>query len=954
MMKKIFLLFSVFIALCLPVCAQLYIISGKVNDKRDNSPLIGVSISVTKTDNSGTKTGTITDTDGSFTISSLSNGAYTIELEYVGYKKLSKSITIANESVAIGVLKLETEAKQLKEVTVAGKQIRAEQKGDTSQFRADAYKTNPDATTEDLVTKMPGVTTDNTGLKVNGENVQQILVDGKPFFGNDPTIALKNLPAEVIDKIQIFDRLSDQSGFTGFDDGNAQKTMNIITKRNKSEGVFGKVYAGYGTDERYLAGGNLNFFKGNRRISVLGLSNNINQQNFSAEDILGATGGLQGGGRGGRRGGGGNGGGNNFMVGQQGGIAATQALGLNYIDNWGKKIKVSASYFFNNTNNTNNSGISRNYFNNPDSVVLYKDNNTSEVGNNNHRLNARFEYTKDSLNSITFTPSFSFQDNNSSTSGIANNSTGDVLQSLTNNLTNANNNGYNSSGNLLFQHKFRKQRRTVSLNLNGSLNEKAGNGTNISTNEFYNIDTLIDRRDQRYDIYTKNSTLSANLSYTEPVGKSGQLMFTYNPSVSSNIADKDTRSFNTITNEYSKKDTLFSSNYNNDYLTQKVGISYRINNKKSNFNIGTNLQKATLNGVQIFPRDFNTSRSFNNILPNLFYNHKYEDGRNLRIMYRTSTDVPSLSQLQNVIDISNPILLRTGNASLNQTFEQRLIVRYGLTKSQSGRNFFLNLFISNTKDYIANATYIPKRDSLFIDPVTSTSILINRGSQLSQPVNLDGYWNTRLFATYGLPFGIIKSNINFIGGLNYVRTPGVINKLVNYSDNYIPSLGMVLSSNVSENLDFTLSYTGYYNVVNNSIQSNANNNFYNHNASFRINWIFLNNFVLNTNITNNYYTAFSGSGLQNYYLWGAFLGYKFMKKTMEARLSVYDLLNQNTSITRTVTETYIENTNTQVLKQYFMFQLTYNIRKFKGAAPPEPEKTDNNYMPIQGVPDYRK
>ncbi len=953
-MKKIFLIVFVFIVLCVPAFAQVYNLSGVVNDKKDNSPIVGISITVSKTDDKGAKTGTITDLNGNFIVTGLTNGSYLVELEYVGYRKLKRSITISNESISMGTLNLETEAKQLNEVKVAGKQIRAEQKGDTSQFRADAYKTNPDATTEDLVTKMPGVTSDNTGLKVNGENVQQILVDGKPFFGNDPSVALKNMPAEVIDKIQIFDRLSDQSGFTGFDDGNAQKTMNIITKRNKSEGVFGKVYAGYGTDERYLAGGNLNFFKGNRRISVLGLSNNINQQNFSAEDILGATGGAQGGGRGGRRGGGGNGGNNNFMVGQQGGIAATNALGLNYSDNWGKKIKVSGSYFFNNTDNTNNSGITRNYFNNPDSVVLYTDDNTSKTLNTNHRFNARIEYTIDSSNSITFTPSLSLQENNSSTIGIANNSAGDVLQSLTNNKTSAYNNGYNSTGNLLYQHKFKKARRTISLNLSGGLNEKVGNGTNYSTNEFYNIDTLIDRRDQRYELYSNGSNLSANLSYTEPIGKLGQLMLSYNPSISNNVSDKDTRSLNTITNEYSEKDTLFSNNYNNSYNTQRAGISYRINNKNSNFNIGTNVQQATLTGVQVFPKNFNTERLFNNVLPNLFYNHKYDDGRNLRIMYRTSTDVPSLTQLQNVIDISNPILLRTGNVSLNQTFEQRLIVRYGLTKSQSGRNFFLNMFVSNTNDYIATATYIPTRDSMFSDPVTNTSILINRGSQLSQPVNLDGYWNTRLFATYGLPVGFIKSNVNFIGGLNYVRTPGIINTLLNYSDNYVPSLGMVVSSNVSENIDFTLSYTSYYNVVNNSIQRSANNNFYNHNASLRFTWIFLKNFVLNTNITNNYYTAFSGTGTQNYYLWGAFLGYKFMKKTMEARISVYDVLNQNTSINRSVTETYIENTNTQVLKQYFMFQLTYNIRKFKGFPPPEPEKLDNNQMQIPGLPDYRK
>jgi len=931
--------------------AQTYSLSGHVVDKKDGGALPGVAVIVVSKADTSIKNGIVTDADGNFQLSGFSSGSYSLRLDYLGYEAIRRTANIAAADLQLGIIKMGSVAKELKGVTVAGKQVRSEQKGDTSQFNADAFKTHPDASAEDLVTKMPGVTSDNAGVKVNGEAVQQILVDGKPFFGTDPTLALKNLPAEVIDKIQVFDKLSDQSMFTGFDDGNAQKTMNIITRRNKSEGVFGKVYAGYGTDEKYTAGGNMNFFNGDRRISVLGLANNINQQNFSAEDILGISGGGQSrGGRGGPGGrGGGGGGGNNFMVGQQGGIATTNSLGLNYSNNWGKKMKVSGSYFFNGTDNVNISSTNRTYFNtrSADSSILYRDSSNSETANTNHRFNLRMEYTIDSSNSVTFTPSLSLQQNNASNTDTAKNTIADVLQSLTNNSTTSNNTGYNASANLLYQHKFAKPKRTVSLNLNTTINEKTGDGSNYSLNEYYGSATKTVLRDQHYDLYNNSATFSPNLTYTEPVDDKGQLQFSYNPSYTQSNSDKETFNKSTPSGDYVNRDTLFSNQYANTYVTQKGGISYRIGDRdrKSNLNIGVNVQQSTLDGQQEFPRVVSISKSFTNVLPNAFYNYRYTDGRNLRVMYRTNTNAPAISQLQNVIDISNPLLLKTGNADLKQSYEHTFIVRYGQTKAKTAKNFFLNLYLNKTYDYIGTAVYLPTKDSLFTDTVANTSILVNKGGQLSRPVNLDGYWNSRFFVTYGMPLSFIKSNLNLNAGFNYNRTPGLINNVLNISNNYVPSFGVVLSSNFSEKVDFTLSYTGNYNVVHNTIQSQSNNNFFNHAATFRINWIFLDNFVFNTNITNNYYTAFSGTGDQSYYLWGAYVGYKMLKKKLEARVSVYDLLNQNTSINRAVTETYIENSNTQVLKQYFMFQLTYTIRKFKSGAPPQPEKDNDLGMP---------
>ncbi|MEI8280694.1 MAG: TonB-dependent receptor, partial [Bacteroidota bacterium] len=905
--------------------AQSLKITGKIIDNKDNSTLIGVSVVVYPLIDSTKQSGTVTDDQGNFELTNFTPGQYHLKALYLGYQTIEKNIIISGVDLSLGALKMKSSNNMLKSVTVEGKQIRATQLGDTTQFHADAFKTHPDATAEDLVTKMPGVTSDNSGVKVNGEAVQQVYVDGKPFFGTDPTLALKNLPAEVIDKIQVFDKLSDQSQFTGFDDGNAQKTMNIVTRRNKSNGTFGKVYGGYGTDDRYLAGGNLNIFEGDRRISILELSNNVNQQNFSSQDILGVTGGGQNrGGSGGGRGafGGGNGGGgnsNNFLVGQQGGITTTHSVGLNYSHNWGTKIKVSGSYFFNSTDNLNNSQIVRSYLT-KDSTHYYEY-DSSESKNMNHRFNLRFEYTIDSFNSLIITPSISLQQNSAPTAQADTNYIAGLRTSNSQNRTNADYTGYSFSNNLLLQHKFKKRGRTVSLNVNTSLNEKSGTGS-YNTLSDYLADTLTttSKLDQRYTSYNNGYTVSPNITYTEPISKKGQLMLTYNPSYTKSRADKETDSANNTTGEYTNLDTLLSNKYNNTYITQRGGLSYRLGDKKLNFMIGANMQYATLQGNETFPLTYPLEKSFTNILPQAMFNYRYADGKNLRIMYRTNTVAPSISQLQNVIDISNPLLLKTGNANLKQDFEQTLTLRFGKTKAGNAHNFFVLLYANYINDYIGNTTLIPTHDSVY-----SQGITIKKGSQLTLPINLNGYLSTRMFFTYGLPAEFIKSNFNINGGINYTRTPGKINNSLSTSDSYAPTLGFVLSSNISEKVDFTLSYTGNYNILNNTIQNQSSNNYYSHTAGLKFNWLFYKGFVFNTNITHTYYSTLStNTGNESFVMWNTYLGYKFFKnRSLEARITATDILNQNKSISRTVTELYIENSTTQVLKQYFMFSLTY-------------------------------
>ena len=927
-MFKRLILVSVILLLSFISNAQTYSISGRIADFKDTSALIGVSaILKDGNDTSITTTlGAVTDINGHFQIDGVSPGNYLLHLEYIGYKSQNKMLSITDRSFSAGVIAMRSISNELKGVTVEGKQIRAEQAGDTTTFRADAFKVNPDATTEDLITKMPGVTSDNTGVKVHGESVQQVYVDGKPFFGTDPTLSVKNLPAEIVDQVQVYDQLSDQAIFTGFDDGNSQKTMNIITKRDKRQGEFGKIFGGYGTDGKYNVGGAFNSFEGDRRISIIESSNNINAQNFSSQDILGVGGGSSG---------------NNFLTGQQPGITTTHSVGINYSDQWGPKIKITASYFFNYTNNQTTTDKARNYTllaDNDTSAqpALYNEHDISQTKNFNNRFNIRFEYTIDSSNSLVITPTLSLQQNYSVTGQIDSNfNLSNLLLSNSNNSSTVNNSGYTFSNNIVFRHKLHKKGRTISINLGTSLNEKSGDGTYNSISA--SVDSALvypsspTHLNQIYNSYNNGTTISSNLSYTEPLGKISQLLFNYNPSVTYSKVNTSTDTLNN-TNGQTQFDPILSNQYLSTYFTQKGGLSYRVSTKKLNFMTGANLQYAILEGSQVYPSDTTIKKPFTNLLPIALFNYKFANGKNLRIMYRTNISAPTITQLQDAVNVSNPSQLSTGNKNLRQDYEQTLTLRYGLTKKKSAHNFFIYGFANYITNYIGNATYTPTsgRDSLI-----GNGIFLNNGAHLSVPVNLNYYSNNKIYMTYGLPFDIIKSNLNLTGGLNYTHTPGEVNNAADFSNDWVPSAGVVISSNVSQNLDFTLSYTGNYNFIKNSMQGMANNNYYNHTASFKINWIFLKGVVLNSNISNSYYSTLStSSGNINYYLWTSYIGYKFLKdRSLEARFTVFDMLNQNKSVSRIVAANYVENDITNILRQYGMFQLTYTLRNFKGVLP---------------------
>ncbi len=665
------------------IFAQPASLQGKVVDGKTRSPLVGVYVNLTRQDDTTRVQKTETGSDGTFKCQNLAlQRTYVLTISCIGYAKKSMAVHMERATQSIGELSMTQIIIQLGEFLVDGGTPPAIQKADTTEFMAKAFKTNPDADAGDLLEKMPGITITNGAVTSNGESVQQILVDGKPYFGSDPTIALHNLPADAIERIQVFDKMSDQAEFTGFDDGQSTKTINIVLRQERRNSQFGKTYGGYGDDERYLGGGNVNLLSDGTRLSVIGLADNVNQQNFSAQDLLGVlnttsqrsspfAGGSNGrragggGGGGGSRGGGGAGGGSgvggtmgggfgsgafggsgaygggstgSFLVGQQNGITTTDAFGSNYSDTWWKGFAVTQSYFFNEADNNNTQVLNRQYSAQQDSVNLYNQSSNSENKNYNHRFDTRLEYTLDSSNSIIDLPRLYFQSNHASSllTGV-NETTPTQLVNQASNNTGASTTGNNLSNHFIYRHRFDIPGRTISIDFGVGHNNKTGTSNLYSLAEYYQgQSSLDDTVNQHSNLLTNSSSLSVRTVYTEPIGVFSLLQFAYNPSVAYNTSENRKFDYDPLTNEYTIPDTGLSNTFKSTSTAQNAGVGYLLRWSGLNFMANVSYQISTLSGDQTFPVSGSVDREFYNVLPSMNLNYVISDHSNLRVFYRTS------------------------------------------------------------------------------------------------------------------------------------------------------------------------------------------------------------------------------------------------------------------------------------------------------------------------------
>ena len=864
---------------------------------------------------------------GSFNIQYLDPGKYRLLATHVAYRNYSKNFEITSEKKEIdaGYIVLTNKAEVLEEVTVNQERPPVIFRNDTIEFNAGSFKTKPNSVVEDLLKKLPGVQVDKDGkIKANGEEVKKILVDGREFFGNDPKVASKNLPADAIEKVQVFDKKSDQSQFTGFDDGNNEKTINLTLKPDKKNGIFGRAAVGAGNKNRYQGNFNVNSFRDDRQVSALGMANNTNKQGFSFTDMFNFAGGMSSGG--------GRGGGmvemNSAGVPLQGltspnnSITTTWAGGLNLNDSWGKNLTVNGSYFYSRIQDRINQKTNRQYQLGENSFNTLQD---AIVGKKNegHRVNFSADYKIDSLNSVKLTTAANIQNSFSNSNSIYE-SISKKGFILNNGLSSAQNKstGYSWNNTLLWRHRFLKRGRTFSTNLTLALNDAENDATLYSVNSFFNPDgtkSFADTIDQKSAQQTDGLSYGVTLSYTEPLSKRSLLEATYSFNKSNSVSGKETFDVDQGTGKYSLRNDLLSNNFHNQYGYHRAGLNWRFQHKKLNFSLGSSVQQATLeNKLHFLGSDSMINRSFSNLLPNARLQYNINKFRNFRFNYNAFTRQPTATQLNPIIDNTDPLNIKIGNPDLLQEYNHRLQFNY-MGFDPYRRTSFFSLI-----------NFVAKENSIVNDDRINP-----QGVRISRPVNASNVYNVNGTLNWGLPIKPIKSTLNINTDLAQGRTANFINgKRNNIVTRNITQQG-TLNFTHKEILDLTLGINISYNTVGYSLTPEQDTRYWNQEYSFDANIYLPKGFSIASEFTFSRNTGYANGFNTNVAIWNAGLAKQIFKnKKGEIKMQAFDMLNDNVGISRNTNQNYIEDVYSKVLRRYFLVSFTYNISRFAGKGAP--------------------
>jgi Outer membrane protein beta-barrel family/Carboxypeptidase regulatory-like domain len=948
MTKKIFVLgFLLFLSAVSIAQTKKSLVKGRVADSTGNG-IENASVTAVFTRDSTMAQSIMADGKGNFSMEGLEKGSYILYITHVSHDPFIRDFKIDDNSmlVDLGIIRMESKGVNLAEVII--RQPPVVLKTDTVEYNAGSFKVRQNATTEDLLKKLPGVQVDKSGnITAQGQSVTKVLVDGKPFFGNDPKLATQNLPANIVDKVQVIDKKSDQAAFTGIDDGNTEKTINIVIKRDKRKGYFGKMGGGIGTDNRYEGNLSLNRFNNGQQLSLISSANNTNKLGFSLQDMMDFSGASRGGG--GMFGEGGGGGGGMFQNvsmgrnspfnfgglggGGAGSIINGQSIGTNYTDAFGKKLTINANYFFNNSVTLQETKSSRQNFR-KDSSFFTEQNSFSENRTTNHRFNFTSEWKIDSFNSLKFTPSFTYTEkSNRSRNENRNLAVDKSPQSslLADNVSQSLQPSFN--GNLLFRHSFRRKGRTFSANFNGGHNTTSGDGFNENDFtgflpggiSFSNDSTQYNNRDNSSNVY------GVRFAYTEPISKTRFLELNYNFNRNNNNTNQSTFDYNPVTGFHSAFNDSLSRVFDNTYTTQTAGFNVKTIKKKYDYTLGLSVQQAELNNVTKTGNSKPLTQQFTNLFPNAQFNYTFSRAKRLRIGYRGSTRQPSVSQLLPLIDNSNILSIRTGNPDLGQEFTNNFNAFFTNFNFFTFKSFFAFFNVSTTNNKIVNS-------------ITNSTF----GKQVIKPVNANGAYNITANISMGLPFKKKKGVLlNTVTSVNYGRDISLVDNIKNYTRNLILNQSLVFNYAYKEKYDFSVTGGITYNQSSYTIQTAGNAEFLNYNFSYDFNYNFKKDWTFQTDIDFTANTGRSSGFNQQFTLWNASLSKAFLKKKEAViRFSVFDLLKQNVSISRNVGDGYIEDIQSTILTQYFMLSFTYNLSRFGGKS--------TGFQIPKGIPGMRR
>lgn len=863
---------------------------------------------------------TMTDGKGTFELKNQPAGSFLLQLSYIGYATKYKQVTLEEERVVdIGTIKMEEQQQLLEQVEVKADRIPLRLKSDTLEYDAGAFQVQPTDVVEDLLKKLPGVEVDRDGtIRAQGEEVQRVMVDGKEFFGNDPKIASKNLPADAVDKVQVYNKKSDQSEFSGIDDGQREKTINLELKEDKKKGYFGNTDIGAGTDGRYAGKASINRFSPEQQLSFIGMANNTNEQGFSINDYLNFMGGLQA-----MMSGGGGAmrleldsdqmglpmnafGGNN-------GFTTTWAGGLNFNNEFGKKTELNGSYFFNRMNNDIDRTLKRDNFL-ADKTFTTLQNSLQESLNMNHRFNFTLDHKLNDKQSLKLRSNFTYNESDFESFSNVQNLTDSALENTSDqfNTYGGNNVGVNSS--LLYRRKFDKKGRTFSTTFNFSLKEDDKEGDLETLTNYYEKGDVLLRQDTilQDNVQQNNQNgYGLRVSYTEPIGKRKYLEFNYLHQKNTDKIDREVYDREGPTDADRVFNDHLSNRYNSGYTYNRGGLNFRWNKKKSNLTSGLSLQQSSLDG-DLISNGLNINKSFTNLLPSMRWSYEFSMSQRLSIDYDTEVGAPSITQLQPIVDNSNPFDIYVGNPDLRPEYNHRVALRFMSFSQATLTNFFMNFNLRYTTDKISESQTI---DDLFV--------------RTSQPINVVEDLTLRGMVSFGTLLRFMKARINL--DLNGVYNQGIslINTVENQTNRLVSSANISLENRFKEKFDLAIGADISYNQTTYSIKADLNQDYINQTYYLDFTLNLPKGFNFETSMDYSIYSGLSDGFNEEIPIWNAAISKYILKdKRGQIRLSAVDLLNQNTGINRRAELNYVIDERIRSLGRYVMLSFHYSLKGF--------------------------
>lgn len=899
-MKQVILFLFIIFSISLQA-QDKYIIQGVVKDSLD-MPLMAATTVIINPQDSSMITFGITDGQGNFMLRNVPTGTHALQITYIGYGTFQQIIQAegTTKRINLGTIKLSPDNNLLEEIVVKARHVPIVIKKDTIEYNADAFNTRKSDAVEDLLKKLPGVEVERDGnIKVQGEDVEQVLVDGKEFFGDDPKIATQNLPAEIVDKVQVFDKQSEESEFSGIDDGDKAKTIDLKLKEDKKAGIFGNVSAGYGTDDRYTGKLQLNKFSSKMQASLLTNINNVNNIGFSIMDMMdvnpGAAIKIMSG----------DGSFLNFGGGAQGDNTSASS-GLNFNYDFSRNFKLRSSYFYNYLDTyLEENRVTENFL--PDINYLTEEDNIQENNNQGHRVNASIEYDIDSTTELRVRSVFNLEDRENALASMTSNSLEDMtLISSAIQSNNEMSDNLNFNGRATLRKRLRKKGRLMKGEFR-YIREHQDNDWLID-NTFSDI-SLGARTFQEQIGRERSNTLSGFLSYTEPLTPKQLLTFTGAVSSNSGVQDQDFYDLDPSGDTKVFNQDL-SDQYEKGYDIMSLGTNYRLIRKDLNLTFGGTFQASHLKG---YNREITlVDRKFNFFLPTAGMEIELDNGR-VDLRYNTNVREPSLSQLQPIVDNRNPLFVYAGNPNLDPTYNHRLNVSFNTYDQFNFRSVFGYLNATYSTDFITTSRMV---DENFI-----TTLL---------PVNVDNNFNLTGSLSYSTPLGWVPLKTRMGMNAEYNNGVAFINNVENENIRKGIGTNLRLENKSKDHFDVSLKGSINYTFSEFSQSEDFNTAYVNTGLTSALEIYLSESISIGTDYQWSRYSQENFSTTQDVKMWNAFASVTFGEsQRLTFDIEVNDILNTGINVDRNATPQSISESTTSNLGRYGILKMTYFLSAFK-------------------------